>query len=106
MNRYHNIEPNIINKCTMMCSGVTRLAGICLNDPVDIQVSGPASCDLSSAVTSDLSADSQPESFALPEALKQYVLLVPSKLRLVCLAAFILDKCKVTHYTHVYYIIV
>ncbi|XP_056275071.1 probable ATP-dependent RNA helicase DDX31 [Pseudoliparis swirei] len=84
---------NVLLSATLT-HGVTRLAGICLNDPVDIQVSGPASCDLSSAVTSDLSADSQPESFALPEALKQYVLLVPSKLRLVCLAAFILDKCK------------
>lgn len=31
----------------------------------------------------------------MPEALKQFVVVVPSKVRLVCLAAFILDKCKV-----------
>lgn len=37
----------------------------------------------------------QSQSFALPEALKQFVIVVPSKVRLVCLAAFILDKCKV-----------
>ncbi|XP_034398451.1 probable ATP-dependent RNA helicase DDX31 isoform X2 [Cyclopterus lumpus] len=86
---------NVLLSATLT-HGVTRLAGVCLNDPVDIHVSGPASSDLtsSSAVTSDLSAAGQPESFSLPEALKQYVLLVPSKLRLVCLAAFILDKCK------------
>lgn len=77
---------------------MTRLADVCLNDPVNIQVSGPASSDLSNgfAVTSDGSTASQSESFAVPEALKQFVVVVPSKIRLVCLAAFILDKCKVT----------
>lgn len=35
------------------------------------------------------------ENFAVPEKLKQYVMMVPSKLRLVTLAAFILEKCKV-----------
>lgn len=76
---------------------MTRLADVCLSDPVHIHVSGPASSDLStgSTVTSDPSAASQSESFAIPEALKQFVVVVPSKIRLVCLAAFILDKCKV-----------
>ncbi|KAM6944514.1 ATP-dependent DNA helicase DDX31 isoform 1-T3 [Lycodopsis pacificus] len=76
---------NVLLSATLT-HGVTRLADICLNDPVDIQVSCPAS--------SDPSATGQSESFALPEALKQYVVVVPSKIRLVCLAAFILDKCK------------
>ncbi|XP_042372299.1 probable ATP-dependent RNA helicase DDX31, partial [Plectropomus leopardus] len=76
---------------------VTRLADVCLNDPVSIHVSGPASSDLtasSSALTSDPATASQSESFAVPEALQQFVVVVPSKIRLVCLAAFILGKCK------------
>ncbi|XP_034021682.1 probable ATP-dependent RNA helicase DDX31, partial [Thalassophryne amazonica] len=72
-------------------SGLTRLADVCLNDPVCIYMSGPAPSDI---LTSDPSPAGQSESFALPEALKQFVVTVPSKIRLVCLAAFILDKCK------------
>lgn len=56
-------------------------------------MSGPASSDLTPCA--DLNLANQSESFALPEALKQFVVVVPSKIRLVCLAAFILDKCKV-----------
>uniref|UniRef100_A0A8C4DMI8 ATP-dependent RNA helicase n=1 Tax=Dicentrarchus labrax TaxID=13489 RepID=A0A8C4DMI8_DICLA len=86
---------NVLLSATLT-HGVTRLADVCLNDPVSIHVSGPASSDLtsSSAVTSDPGAASQLESFTVPEALKQFVVVVPSKIRLVCLAAFILDKCK------------
>ncbi|KAM8761396.1 ATP-dependent DNA helicase DDX31 isoform 2-T4 [Acanthopagrus schlegelii] len=86
---------NVLLSATLT-HGVMRLADVCLNDPVNIQVSGPASSDLTSslAVTSDHSRASQSESFAVPEALKQFVVVVPSKIRLVCLAAFILDKCK------------
>lgn len=76
---------------------MTRLADVCLNDPVSIHVSGAPCSDLTttSAVTCDPEGASQSESFAVPEALKQFVVVVPSKVRLVCLAAFILDKCKV-----------
>ncbi|XP_059192182.1 probable ATP-dependent RNA helicase DDX31 isoform X2 [Centropristis striata] len=87
---------NVLLSATLS-HGVTRLADVCLNDPVSIHVSGPASSDItcSSAVTSDdLGAASQSESFAVPESLQQFVVVVPSKVRLVCLAAFILDKCK------------
>ncbi|CAJ1069558.1 probable ATP-dependent RNA helicase DDX31 [Xyrichtys novacula] len=83
---------NVLLSATLT-SGVTRLADICLNNPVSIHISGPASSDLT-APSSDLSTASQSESFAMPEALKQFVVMVPSKIRLVCLAAFILDKCK------------
>lgn len=60
-------------------------------------MSGPASSDPAacSGVTPDQVTNSQSDSFAVPEALKQFVVVVPSKVRLVCLAAFILDKCKV-----------
>uniref|UniRef100_A0A673JDN2 ATP-dependent RNA helicase n=1 Tax=Sinocyclocheilus rhinocerous TaxID=307959 RepID=A0A673JDN2_9TELE len=34
------------------------------------------------------------DSYAVPERLQQHVVVVPSKLHLVCLAAFILTKCK------------
>lgn len=72
--------------------GVTRLADVCLKDSVGVgvAVSGPALSEPAS------SSSSQVESFAVPEALKQFVVVVPSKVRLVCLAAFILGKCKVS----------
>ncbi|TWW60944.1 putative ATP-dependent RNA helicase DDX31 [Takifugu flavidus] len=80
----------------MWISGVTRLADICLKDSVSVTVSGlsssdPAAC---SPAKTDHVTSSQSESFVIPEALKQFVVIVPSKVRLVCLAAFILDKCK------------
>ncbi|XP_005749232.1 probable ATP-dependent RNA helicase DDX31 isoform X2 [Pundamilia nyererei] len=83
---------NVLLSATLT-NGVTRLADVCLNDPVSIHVSG-APCSTTSAVTCDPEGASQSESFAVPEALKQFVVVVPSKVRLVCLAAFILDKCK------------
>ncbi|KAM9858331.1 ATP-dependent DNA helicase DDX31 isoform 2-T2 [Aulostomus maculatus] len=79
---------NILLSATLT-HGVTRLSEVCLNDPVSIQMSGPTP-----SVTTDPGLTSQSESFAVPEALVQFVVLVPSKVRLVCLAAFILDKCR------------
>ncbi|KAI3372182.1 hypothetical protein L3Q82_007038 [Scortum barcoo] len=84
---------NVLLSATLT-HGVTRLADVCLNDPVNVHVSGPASSDLTTTVTSNPGTASQSESFAVPEALKQFVVVVPSKVRLVCLAAFVLDKCK------------
>lgn len=91
-----------IHSIHMWISGVTRLADICLKDSVSITVSGlsssdPAAC---SAAKTDHVTSSQSESFVIPEALKQFVVIVPSKVRLVCLAAFILDKCKVNSHFH------
>uniref|UniRef100_UPI003AAA42D3 ATP-dependent DNA helicase DDX31-like n=1 Tax=Centroberyx gerrardi TaxID=166262 RepID=UPI003AAA42D3 len=66
-----------------------------MNDPVSIHVSGPASSDIiTTSATPDPGPAGQSESFAVPEELNQFVVIVPSKVRLVCLAAFILDKCK------------
>ncbi|KAM9360960.1 ATP-dependent DNA helicase DDX31 [Symphorus nematophorus] len=86
---------NVLLSATLT-HGVTRLADVCLNEPVSIHVSGSASSDLTagSTATSDPNTAGQSESFAIPEALQQFVVVVPSKIRLVCLAAFILDKCK------------
>lgn len=81
----------------MWISGVTRLAETFLKDSVSVAVPGLSSSDPAarSAAKTDQVTSSQPESFVIPEALKQFVVIVPSKVRLVCLAAFILDKCKV-----------
>ncbi|KAF6721056.1 putative ATP-dependent RNA helicase DDX31 [Oryzias melastigma] len=86
---------NVLLSATLTL-GVSRLADVCLKDPVSIQVSGPPSSERtgSSHVTSDPEPANPSESFAVPEALRQFVVVVPSKIRLVCLAAFILDKCK------------
>ncbi|XP_011613587.1 probable ATP-dependent RNA helicase DDX31 isoform X1 [Takifugu rubripes] len=86
---------NVLLSATLT-HGVTRLADICLKDSVSVTVSGlsssdPAAC---SPAKTDHVTSSQSESFVIPEALKQFVVIVPSKVRLVCLAAFILDKCK------------
>ncbi|XP_038131236.1 probable ATP-dependent RNA helicase DDX31 [Cyprinodon tularosa] len=80
---------NVLLSATLT-PGVTRLADVCLKDPISVSVSGPASSDL----TAEPAVAGQSESFAVPEALQQFVVVVPSKVRLVCLAAFILDKCK------------
>ncbi|MEQ2303789.1 ATP-dependent RNA helicase, partial [Ameca splendens] len=89
---------NVLLSATLT-QAVIRLADICLKDPVSISVSGSASSDRTTAdnVMPEPATASQSESFAIPEALKQDVAVVPSKVRLVCLAAFILDKCKFSH---------
>lgn len=81
-------------------SGVTRLADISLNDPISISIADEIQKGLKPASQTDREPNSSSncmdqENFAVPEKLKQYVMMVPSKLRLVTLAAFILEKCKV-----------
>ncbi|XP_067377941.1 ATP-dependent DNA helicase DDX31 isoform X2 [Channa argus] len=82
---------NVLLSATLT-HGVTRLADVCLKEPVSIRVSDPPTT--TPAVTCEPGSVSQSQSFAVPEALKQFVVVVPSKIRLVCLAAFILDKCQ------------
>ncbi|XP_021117469.1 probable ATP-dependent RNA helicase DDX31 isoform X1 [Heterocephalus glaber] len=89
---------NVLLSATLT-EGVTRLADISLHNPVSISVldkshdqstpKGRAGQGVAPPQTSD-----RLDSFAIPESLEQHVTLVPSKLRLVCLAAFILQKCK------------
>ncbi|XP_061672151.1 probable ATP-dependent RNA helicase DDX31 isoform X2 [Syngnathoides biaculeatus] len=74
---------NVLLSATLT-QGVTRLADVCLKDPVDVRVHDP-------------DPDSAPalrESFALPTGLEQFAVVVPSKVRLVCLAAFLLHTCR------------
>ncbi|XP_021573877.1 probable ATP-dependent RNA helicase DDX31 [Carlito syrichta] len=91
-------QQNVLLSATLT-EGVTRLADISLHNPVSISVldeshnqfntKGKVVQEVSPAYTSD-----KLDGFAIPENLNQYVTLVPSKLRLVSLAAFILQKCK------------
>ncbi|KAJ8413871.1 hypothetical protein AAFF_G00064690 [Aldrovandia affinis] len=76
---------------------VSRLAGISLKEPVMIQVSeNPREHPATAGVTPDPTevTPTLTDRFTVPEKLQQHVVVVPSKLRLVCLASFILAKCK------------
>ena len=85
---------------SLSLKGVARLADISLHDPVSISVLDE-SHDVSSPESEAFLEASPPQAtdeldgFAIPAGLEQHVVVVPSKLRLVCLAAFILQKCKV-----------
>ncbi|XP_027679321.2 probable ATP-dependent RNA helicase DDX31 isoform X2 [Chelonia mydas] len=85
---------NVLLSATLT-EGVTRLADISLHDPVSIAIVD----ETWDRTTPEQEAVCSParmveEGFAIPEKLKQHVVVVPSKLRLVTLAAFILGKCK------------
>ncbi|NXU74269.1 DDX31 helicase, partial [Oreotrochilus melanogaster] len=98
LNAERAARQNILLSATLT-EGVTRLADISLNDPVRISIADDIQKILKPASQADQQASSssssmEQENFAVPEKLKQYVVMVPSKLRLVTLAAFILEKCK------------
>ncbi|XP_028941140.1 probable ATP-dependent RNA helicase DDX31, partial [Antrostomus carolinensis] len=89
---------NVLLSATLT-EGVTRLADISLNDPISISIAGEIQKTVQPASQTDGQASSssncmEQENFAVPKKLKQYFMMVPSKLRLVTLAAFILEKCK------------
>uniref|UniRef100_A0A8C3K5C4 ATP-dependent RNA helicase n=1 Tax=Calidris pygmaea TaxID=425635 RepID=A0A8C3K5C4_9CHAR len=98
LNAQRETRQNVLLSATLT-EGVTRLADISLNDPVSISIADEIQKGLQLASQTDREASSSSncmgqENFAVPEKLKQYVMMVPSKLRLVTLAAFILEKCK------------
>uniref|UniRef100_A0A8D1ICL8 ATP-dependent RNA helicase n=3 Tax=Sus scrofa TaxID=9823 RepID=A0A8D1ICL8_PIG len=89
---------NVLLSATLT-EGVTRLADISLHEPVRISVLEGSQDQMhpkSRAIlgASPPAASSELDGFAIPVGLEQHVALVPSKLRLVSLAAFILQKCK------------
>uniref|UniRef100_F6R3L0 ATP-dependent RNA helicase n=1 Tax=Ornithorhynchus anatinus TaxID=9258 RepID=F6R3L0_ORNAN len=89
---------NVLLSATLT-EGVTRLADISLQNPVSISVLDETQNRLTPGNKTAREAPRPPteaeeENFAVPEKLKQHVVVVPSKLRLVTLAAFILGKCK------------
>lgn len=102
-------QARLVHGFLMFCgSGVTRLADISLNDPVSISIADeiqklPEPASQTNREASSSSSCMEQGNFAVPETLQQYVMVVPSKLRLVTLAAFILQKCKVRLCLHLYY---
>lgn len=64
-----------------LSSGVERLAGISLTDPVHVDI-----------VSRNGSLSQEFQEFALPSTLKQFVIVVPSKLRLTVMSGFIVDQ--------------
>ncbi|KAM4876883.1 ATP-dependent DNA helicase DDX31 isoform 2-T2 [Thomomys bottae] len=89
---------NVLLSATLT-EGVTRLADISLHNPVSISLLDKSheQCNREDKVVLEailLQTHDGQGSFAIPESLDQHVTVVPSKLRLVCLAAFILQKCK------------
>uniref|UniRef100_A0A8C3QZ86 ATP-dependent RNA helicase n=1 Tax=Cyanoderma ruficeps TaxID=181631 RepID=A0A8C3QZ86_9PASS len=98
LNAERETRQNVLLSATLT-EGVTRLADISLNDPVSISIADEIQKVPEAASQTDREASSssncmEQENFAVPETLQQYVMVVPSKLRLVTLAAFILQKCK------------
>uniref|UniRef100_A0A8B9NBV7 ATP-dependent RNA helicase n=1 Tax=Accipiter nisus TaxID=211598 RepID=A0A8B9NBV7_9AVES len=98
LNAERETRQNVLLSATLT-EGVTRLANISLNDPISISIADEIQKALKPASQTGRQASSSSnhmdqENFAVPEKLKQYVVMVPSKLRLVTLAAFILEKCK------------
>lgn len=82
-------------------TGVVRLANISLHDPVSVSISEEANPQGVEACARKAAASGPPlgvrrDDFAVPEKLQQSVVVVPSKLKLVTLAAFLLGKCKVS----------
>ncbi|KAF5402429.1 RNA helicase, partial [Paragonimus heterotremus] len=78
--------------------GVERLAGLTLRDPVRCVVKD---ADLHSTAKESISLsegtnqiNSTNDTFAMPAGLKHFLLVVPWKLRLIALAAFLLLKCQ------------
>ena len=72
-----------------------RLSGMTLKDHESIDASAEASEPSQVEVTGRSSTGNDSSTFALPEKLRQHFVMVPCKLRLVTLAAFVLSKCKV-----------
>ena len=97
--------------CLFVClsgAGVERLAGMSLHDPVKVDMSdGGVPKPVNSAPTDNAqvkpknklaktnSNSKDVEVFATPEGLRHHFVIVPHKLRLVTLTAFLLMHCKV-----------
>ncbi|XP_013382285.1 probable ATP-dependent RNA helicase DDX31 [Lingula anatina] len=77
-----------------LSQGVERLAGMSLVNPQLVEVSKPVTDTKVSKPDSMTVTQTTDDKFVIPEHLQQHFIVVPSKLRLVTLAAFILQKCK------------
>ncbi|NXR14055.1 DDX31 helicase, partial [Semnornis frantzii] len=98
LNAVRETRQNVLLSATLT-EGVARLADISLNNPISISIAdeiqkAPKPASQAETQASSSSGCMGSGNFAVPEKLKQYFMMVPSKLRLVTLAAFILEKCK------------
>ncbi|CAH2316091.1 probable ATP-dependent RNA helicase DDX31 [Pelobates cultripes] len=85
---------NVLLSATLS-QGVTRLADISLHDPFSVTVTDDAQCENKLTVKPEsVEATGEISSFAMPEQLCQHAVVVPSKLKLVTLAAFLMEKWK------------
>ncbi|XP_063288558.1 probable ATP-dependent RNA helicase DDX31 [Pelobates fuscus] len=85
---------NVLLSATLS-QGVTRLADISLHDPVSVTVTDDAQCEKKLTVKPEsVEATGEISSFAMPEQLCQHAVVVPIKLKLVTLAAFLMEKWK------------
>ena len=66
-----------------LTSGIEQLSEVAMRHPTFIDVT-----------VAEENREESLKSLATPENLKQTFLVVPAKLRLVCLAAFVLWKCR------------
>ncbi|XP_070582015.1 ATP-dependent DNA helicase DDX31-like [Ptychodera flava] len=101
LNEQTELRQTVLLSATLT-EGVKNLAGISMNDPVSVNIThsqpniserntdNNISSERKMKTTDRISKDD----FCTPEKLKQHFLIVPSKLRLVTLAAFILWQCK------------
>ncbi|XP_063792832.1 probable ATP-dependent RNA helicase DDX31 [Pseudophryne corroboree] len=94
LNSQSEQRQNVLLSATLS-QGVARLADISLQNPVSVTVTEEVSTDITPAVHPNVEQnDTDPSGFAMPEKLHQHVVVVPSKLKLVTLSAFILGKWK------------
>ena len=73
-----------------LLTGLERLAGITLNNPVHIDT-----LQTDTHPSSDSDVAEPKTNFTIPQNLKQLFIITPPKLRLVSLTAFITWHCKV-----------
>ncbi|XP_077140759.1 ATP-dependent DNA helicase DDX31 isoform X1 [Ranitomeya variabilis] len=92
LNAQSERRQNVLLSATLT-QGVTRLADISLHSPVAVSVTADPCSEPMLEVTSPVEQPTTDISgFAIPERLLQHTVVVPSKLKLVTLAAFILGK--------------
>lgn len=85
---------NVLLSATLT-QGVARLADISLQDPINVTVAEDSGGVVPTKVQSKVGEGEEGMAgFAMPEELHQHTVVVPSKLKLVTLSAFILGKWK------------
>ncbi|XP_066436270.1 ATP-dependent DNA helicase DDX31 isoform X2 [Eleutherodactylus coqui] len=85
---------NVLLSATLS-QAVTRLADISLQNPISVTVAEDSTSDVATNLKSKVEQeDVDTTGFAMPEKLRQHAVVVPSKLKLVTLSAFILGKWK------------